>query len=189
MSGDHFSAARSSLLVEAAESLAIAPVVVRYESMVADPQQEIRGLCSRLGIEFVPGMIEYGTYPPLRGTVGDRWGQTKHAPPEPASAEGWVLRLWPWFNEYLQLLGRDVVERLGYDFPQLSETVQQRKPKKVPSVPSLSSIEFRDSGHDVAQPRSVWWRLGRSLQLRGPKDTVKVIAASVRRTASRKSGE
>jgi hypothetical protein len=35
---------------------------VRYEDLTADPERELRGICSFLGIPYEPGMLEYGQF-------------------------------------------------------------------------------------------------------------------------------
>jgi Sulfotransferase family len=35
---------------------------VRYEDLTADPERELRAICSFLGIDYEPGMLDYGQY-------------------------------------------------------------------------------------------------------------------------------
>lgn len=66
--GDHASAHRFNPLLEryvpaVARFLREAPVAihrVRYEELVAEPEAQMRALCSFLGLAFVPGMVDYG---------------------------------------------------------------------------------------------------------------------------------
>jgi hypothetical protein len=61
---------------------------VRYEDLTADPERELRGICSFLGIPFEPGMLEYGQFDHGRykSGLGD-WNEKIKSgqiqPPEP----------------------------------------------------------------------------------------------------------
>jgi len=66
--GDHDSALRFNPILErylpaVARFLREAPVAihhVRYEDLVAEPEAQMRALCSFLGLDFEPGMVDYG---------------------------------------------------------------------------------------------------------------------------------
>ena len=67
---------------------------VRYEDLTADPESETRRLCEFLGLEWEPGMLEYGRldhgkYTPGIGDWGDRIrsGRVQPAPPLPREDE------------------------------------------------------------------------------------------------------
>jgi hypothetical protein len=61
---------------------------VRYEDLTADPERELRAICSFLGVPFEPGMLEYGQYDHGRykSGLGD-WNEKIKSgaiqPPEP----------------------------------------------------------------------------------------------------------
>jgi hypothetical protein len=61
---------------------------VRYEDLTADPERELRGICSFLGVAYEPGMLEYGQFDHgrYRSGLGDWHDKIKSGaiqPPEP----------------------------------------------------------------------------------------------------------
>lgn len=180
--------------VEAMASPAIRGIEVRYENLVKAPEQEVPTLCGRLGLDYVPDMVVYGKHEPPKGPLGDRWGVTKHDRPDASGVDRWVSkldnpRLWPWFNEYLERLGRDLVTRMGYDWTQMNELVQSRKPRSVPSVVSPFSQEASSAPGPRHRPSRgrlpLWQRVKGSLQLRGPAGTLVRVVAYLRTALSR----
>ncbi|XRQ15604.1 sulfotransferase family protein [Actinomadura welshii] len=63
---EHIEAARSEL----------PGITVRYEELTAEPEQVTKEICSYLGVEWEPGMLEYGkgSHGPYRAVFGD-WGE------------------------------------------------------------------------------------------------------------------
>ncbi|TMR22101.1 sulfotransferase [Nonomuraea turkmeniaca] len=71
---------------------ALPGVTVRYEDLVADPVAEVERVCGHIGVEFEPGMLEYGRHEhgPLQLGLGDwsdmiRSGRIQPARPIPAA--------------------------------------------------------------------------------------------------------
>jgi hypothetical protein len=69
-------------------------VTVRYEDLTADPERELRRVCGFLGLEWEPGMLEYGDRAAggLRRGLGDwrekiRTGSVQEARPLPDASE------------------------------------------------------------------------------------------------------
>jgi hypothetical protein len=67
---------------------------VHYESLVEDPDATSREICSFLGIEFEPGMVDYGSAPGARGEstrgLGDPTGVARETRPTTASLSKWA---------------------------------------------------------------------------------------------------
>ena len=61
---------------------------VRYEDLTADPERELRAICDFLGLDWEPGMLEYGKFDHGRYKVGlgdwaDKIKTGEIQPPEP----------------------------------------------------------------------------------------------------------
>jgi hypothetical protein len=61
-------------------------LTVRYEELTADPERETRRICEFLGVEWEPGMLEYGKqdHGPLRPFFGDWSANLKSGAIQPA---------------------------------------------------------------------------------------------------------
>ncbi len=118
--------AAPSLLLEGISSCGPSAIVARYEELTSQPEKAIRRLCRQLGIEFHPGMIEYGAgFGGERWPFGDQGTVYRESRPVPGYAERWrsVLKQSPvregWARSYIEALGPDVVRELGYDYTAL----------------------------------------------------------------------
>lgn len=109
-------------LVDGAVALGGAATVVRYESLVRTPDVEMRRLCDRLGIAFLPEMVEYGSdADAARWALGDQGLVYDERWPVGGRVDRWseVLRRFPnWHalgHVYLECLGASLCHRLGYE--------------------------------------------------------------------------
>ncbi|MEU4229511.1 sulfotransferase [Nonomuraea sp. NPDC026600] len=69
-------------------------MTIRYEDLVADPTAEMARVCDHIGVEFEPGMLDYGRHRhgPLQRGLGDwldtiRSGRIQPARPAPAVSD------------------------------------------------------------------------------------------------------
>jgi Sulfotransferase family len=65
---------------------------VRYEALVADPGGQLERLCAFLGLDFEPGMVDYGESGATRTArgLGDPIGVGAHTRPSQGSVARWV---------------------------------------------------------------------------------------------------
>jgi len=106
-------------LLDGIELLGDKAIVLRYEDLVADPAAQTKQLCDRLGIEFNEAMLDYSKTPEAKGFMTDRVGVQQHDRPTDKSIDKWQqLKNDPQHlllaRDYLDALGNDVLERLGY---------------------------------------------------------------------------
>jgi hypothetical protein len=153
-----------SLLVQSIDAWGNHTKVVHYESLLADPERELRELSEWLGITFAPELIEYGSneLPRWRygdgGTVYSRDGGTVYTRdrPDPRHAEWWTQKLanpqiWRLASDYLQLLGRETIERMGYSYEQLQQSLEATRPPMLrrwftyPLAPALRRTSWLSS--------------------------------------------
>ncbi len=67
---------------------------VQYENLVQEPEEHARRLCEFLGIDFEPGMVEYGAAPDVRGEstrgLGDPTNVARQSRPTTDSLSKWA---------------------------------------------------------------------------------------------------
>lgn len=95
-------------------------IVVRYESLILDPEVTVRTVCDYLGQPYHPELLHYGQRAPLTGRYGDPSGIRRHSQPTIASLNRWLeLARDPQENHlltmYLTELGLDLIAKMGYD--------------------------------------------------------------------------
>jgi len=123
-------------LLEGLDLLGERAVAVHYEALVGEPAAQVAGLCQHLGLEFEPGMLNYGARPAFRGRYGDPAGVDQHIRPSTSSLERWLelgrsRQGRHLARAYLDSLGPEVVSRMGYDAGRLlarleAEPLEQR---------------------------------------------------------------
>jgi len=101
-----------------------AAIVVRYEELVSDSEAQVRALSDKLGIDYVPEMLDYSGTPEAKGFMTDRVGIQKQNKPVTDSINKWKSMLddpqqLHFAQSYLAALGKDIVEALGYDYASL----------------------------------------------------------------------
>jgi hypothetical protein len=124
------------LLLEAVDALGKQCAIVHYEQLVRDPENQTRGICGRLGIDFAPEMVEYGHHNLPRWRFGDQQEVYHHTRPALRNTEKWVLALdrpqvWRLANDYLQFLGPKIVEQMGYSFHELQQILEAHRPRRI----------------------------------------------------------
>jgi hypothetical protein len=106
-------------------------LVVSYEELVADPDSTVQELCNRLGVGFDRDIINYGrSNEVMAGRFGDQVGVGKHLRPVQDYRDKWKEVLKPdeinrFARNYLESLGDDVIDGLGYSFHELNEALEQ----------------------------------------------------------------
>ncbi len=110
-------------------------LVFKYEDFLADPEAIARAVCSKIGVEYDPAMIDYGRTDLPVWEFGDKKSVYKGGRPNPANADRWTADLadaqvWRLCDEYLRALGRDTIDAMGYSFDALRRTLDEHKPTR-----------------------------------------------------------
>lgn len=174
------------LLLEGVEFLGKQGVIVHYEQLGSDPEGELRCICDRLGVDFVPEMVEYGHHSFTRWRFGDQESIYKHSRPTSQNAEKWVQSLddpqvWRLAYDYLRLLGRETVEQMGYPYERLRQVLEEQRPHRFRLIFTFSlAWLLRKPPEERKRWERNMVRLMRSLQRHGIGGTA---VAAVRRAA------
>ncbi len=117
------------LLARALETMPERCLAVRYETLVEDPEGELRRLCSWLGLAYEPAMVTYGRHRHARGRFGDPFGAPAYDRPVTAPRDRWrehlrQPRLRPFALAYLRELGPGLLRCLGYDPEELEAALE-----------------------------------------------------------------
>jgi tetratricopeptide (TPR) repeat protein len=107
------------LLCDGIKRLGERAVVVRYESLVSEPERCVRDMCERLGISFEPRMLNYGCAGVIRGRFGDQQAIARHDVPVTDYRDAYLSRLaTPGLAEfaarYQSELGDELLALMGY---------------------------------------------------------------------------
>jgi hypothetical protein len=94
-------------------------IVVRYETLVEQPEVTVRGLCEKLNLSFDSRMLEYGGREKPRGRMGDDAGIHRHSRPVTDSRDKWKSALSQprehyFTGRYVEYLDDEICARLGY---------------------------------------------------------------------------
>ncbi|MCB0170542.1 MAG: sulfotransferase [Anaerolineae bacterium] len=118
-------------LIEASKTLANNTAVISYESLVTEPENTIKKLVHQLNIQTetldYSQMLNYGNKN-LKGRFGDPIGVKKHTAPVTNSLDSWkTLADNPQTRHfaitYLEELGAETIENLGYSYKELKEDI------------------------------------------------------------------
>ena len=147
-----------SLLSAGRDLLGAQAHTVHYEALVQTPEETMRAICSHLGLDYVPGLIEYGQADLPYWRHGDQKSVYRYTRPEPAHVEKWVDSLrhpqvWRLSHDYLQALGSQVVREMNYDFDELSHIVNAHTPSR-PGRWLTFSMEWLMRRRPAERP---WW--------------------------------
>lgn len=157
-----------ALLLEGIQLLDDRATVIHYEDLVVDPVTQVAALCTRLGLEFYPEMLDYGQNAAPPGLLGDRAGVQRHTRPSTASLERWLDlgrkgQTRRFALEYLEALGSYLLAGLGYDHTELEATLlavpcTQRGPTVSWERATAPSTSFWDKLYLIAIESVQQWR-------------------------------
>ena len=94
-----------------AEAAAGRYLEVRYEDLVADPEAVTRRICTFLGLDFEPAMLDYHRSPPA-ATLQDH---PRLAEPPKLASRRWRERMPPAQTEVFEAIAGELLAELGYE--------------------------------------------------------------------------
>jgi len=114
------------LLIDGIKHLGKDAVIANYESIVSDPENQLRALCKSLNIKYSSKMLKYGNFAAPPGRMGDQIGIKQHSGPVNDKVDKWIDDLDSpegklLTETYISFLGADVFSELGYDYSELQE--------------------------------------------------------------------
>jgi glycosyltransferase involved in cell wall biosynthesis len=120
-------------LLDGIKKLKEKAIVVEYESLVKSPEKMMLRVCNRIGIPYYGDMLEYGRNPKPKGEFGDPVGIYKHNRPVTDNIDKWQNNIFsPEFveisNQYLEILGSDIVSKMGYNFKEIKQKLNSQSP-------------------------------------------------------------
>jgi hypothetical protein len=97
---------------------------LQYETLLDRPEETCRALCAYLEIPYYQEMIDTFSSVTLQGEMGDPTGVTQYKAISSKPLEKWKESLTnpirkSWCRSYVTWLGKDRLERLGYDQDEL----------------------------------------------------------------------
>jgi hypothetical protein len=121
------------LMIEGKQFLGNRAVDVHYESLIDSPQQEVKRICDFCGLEYTPDMIEYGDKVHLQGSFVDKKSIYRHNGPVSNYKDAWRKALKSpqglrFARGYLNMLGKELVDELGYPYDELIEYLSSPYP-------------------------------------------------------------
>jgi hypothetical protein len=103
-------------------------IVLHYEELVENPKESISSLCSLLEFPYHDDMLDLSNHEVPKGRMGDVAGINNYSKPTTASLKKWQHladdpQTRHFAQAYLDALGQEVVENLGYRFDELLEVI------------------------------------------------------------------
>ena len=118
-------------LLEGKTELGDATTSIEYEDLVQDSRSEMRRICQHIGLDFEPGMIEYGREK-NKWKFGDPEKVYEHSRPVTSSLQKWArtddAQEWRLLRDYAEQLGEDTFEHLGYEYGTCLQTLEAQRP-------------------------------------------------------------
>lgn len=120
-------------LLKSAEQLGMNRIVVLYEDILRDPNNEIERICRWIGIDFSSEIIDYGYKDQCGWNLGDQNEIDKNLRPVLKYSDKWDKSLqnpqiWRITREYFSLLGGETFAQMGYSSKKIEETLEKHRP-------------------------------------------------------------
>ena len=123
------------LLVEGVKQIKRDVLVIRYEDIVAEPDNKIKRICEYLNIEYEPEMINYGQTGQVNWVFGDKITVNKNTKPVKNSVNKWMsldkdTQTWRLYHDYLRMLGESIINELGYSYHEMLQQLEKEHPSR-----------------------------------------------------------
>ena len=117
------------LIVDACKRYSDRSYVLKYEDIVSNPENVLSKICDYLGVDYSNDMLDYGKLRP-DWKFGDHVGIHKSSRPSSDSLRSWEKgfeseQLNLLLYSYLEDLGEDLIEIMGYDYKDIISKIQR----------------------------------------------------------------
>jgi hypothetical protein len=148
------------LLVDGQRVLGASCVTVRYEQLVKEPEAQVQRLCAFLGLAYDAAMIRYGEEGHPDWSLGDPSGVNTWQRPVEESLHRWTeqardAQVWRLMQEYLDRLGPDLVEAMGYDAGALERALEAQRPRSLRLTFSLDWLTQKPKAERSSRERAL----------------------------------
>ncbi len=118
------------LIIEGIEHLGKNAITIHYEQFVSQPDKNIARLCEQLDITYHDTMLDYSRTPAPKGKMNDPVGIHQHSRPSTTSIDKWKrlsedAQSRHFALSYLESLGPDIIEKLGYSFTKIRSEIER----------------------------------------------------------------
>jgi 2-polyprenyl-3-methyl-5-hydroxy-6-metoxy-1,4-benzoquinol methylase len=174
-------------------------LVVRYEDIVARPEESLRRLCAGIGLVYHPSMLNYGKKGVLPGRLVDPKSIHRHHTVVGDYADAWKERLSSGQDielarGFIGHLGHELIDWFGYSFADLQDVLNRRQPRVGRTAPWWTVMTPQGS-RTLAQRLEVefayvWPRNGRLAAMRSTarllyREELRPLAAAAARLIRR----
>lgn len=128
-------------------------VPIRYERLVAEPEQELRALCTALGEEYAPAMLEPERVAPVAVPERKHWHDNTRVGPTTGRIGGWREELEPWEAALCETVLAGRMSALDY------ESTGGGRPRAEHLVRYARVLAVRRAVHRQRVVRDRWARL------------------------------
>ena len=152
---------------------------LKYEDLISDPEGQINQLCQYLDVHFDDGMLHYRNSLQDRWRYGDQGSVYQHKKPEAGFADKWISELnhpqmWRTVYDYIEYLGEDDLQEMGYDYGVINQILNQHTPTEE-SLGRTTALEklLESSQHLASNHKYVKTQLQQALSsIKKNKETI-----------------
>lgn len=106
---------------------------LKFEDLLENPESQITNICEFLEVDYSSSLLNYGRKNQPKWRFGDQDNAYSSLKPGAEVNNKWIGELkdpqiWRVVSDYIQMLGRMVLESMNYDFDQLTQHIHQNKP-------------------------------------------------------------
>lgn len=138
------------LLIDGLEKLNDKCIVIHYEQLLKKTEQEVEKILNFLEIDVDLSIIDYNSSNlVISGKRGDQIGVVNNSRPSMDNIDKWIYNLrepnvWNFCYEYLDILGSDTIEKLGYSYEEIQNILRKNKPRNFYFLKSASLKKVLD---------------------------------------------
>ena len=132
-----------NLLIEGVEYWGDRCLTMNYENLLGNADGEIKRICHYLDLDFDPNIINYQANGLGKWSKGDVKNVYDNSKPDTKHEHQWLTLLqdcqvWRIVRDYLELLGSQSIENMGYSYDELQKTVDMYRPPKYKLMTTFS---------------------------------------------------